>query len=169
VILSSVRKNEPGFLRSQPRMNVALTRCRKGMVVVTDKYFLQGAGKSMLLGQLCHTWSRRHDTCWIDWNAMLNNSVALPGLPLPSRPPLASSTPQQLPALTRVNEQSRFIPNTGLNSNLRASALAFVPRPLVHNSRSHGSSGGIRSVTTATPRELDDEFPPLPSATLKAR
>jgi len=31
-------------------MNVALTRCRKGMVVVTDKGFLQGKGKKTLSG-----------------------------------------------------------------------------------------------------------------------
>ena len=69
-------------------MNVALTRCKKGMVVVTDKSFLQGAGGSTLLGQLCRTWSRHHDACWIDSKAILNNSGALPGLPapVPSRP-----------------------------------------------------------------------------------
>ncbi len=65
-------------------MNVALTRCRKGMVVVTGKRFLQGMGQSTLLGKLCRTWSRRHDTCWIDWKVMLNNSGALPGLPTPA-------------------------------------------------------------------------------------
>jgi len=65
-------------------MNVALTRCCKGMVVVTDKSFLQGAGRSTLLGQLCLTWSRYHDACWIDSKAMLNNLGALPGLPAPA-------------------------------------------------------------------------------------
>jgi hypothetical protein len=115
VILSSVRTEQPGFLKSQPRMNVALTRCRKGMVVVTDKCFLQSAGRGMLLGQLCRTWSLRRDACWVDWRAMLNNSAALPGLPLPL-PPLApsrlpaSSTSQQQPALTRIGEQSRPVP-----------------------------------------------------------
>ena len=89
MILSSVRTKQAGFLKSQPRMNVALTRCRKGMVVVTDKSFLQGAGRSTLLGQLCRTWSRHHDACWIDSRAMLNNSRALPGLPAPARPPNA--------------------------------------------------------------------------------
>ena len=94
VILSSVRTKHPGFLKSQPRMNVALTRCRKGMVVVTDKSFLQGAGRSTLLGQLCHTWSRHHDACWIDSKAMLNNSGALPGLPAPAPSP-APARPRQ--------------------------------------------------------------------------
>lgn len=87
-------------------MNVALSRCRKGMVVVTNKYFLQGAGKYMLIGQLCHAWSRRRNTCWIDWNAMLNNSAVLPGLPLPLPPPPPASTSQQLPPLMRQSTPS---------------------------------------------------------------
>jgi len=87
VILSSVRTKWPGFLKSQPRMNVAMTRCRKGMVVVTDKSFLQGKGKKTLLGQLGRTWSNHHDACWIDWKVVLNNAAALPGLPLLSPPP----------------------------------------------------------------------------------
>jgi hypothetical protein len=123
VILSSVRTKQPGFLKSQPRMNVALTRCRKGMVVVTDKSFLQGAGRSTLLGQLCGAWSRHHAACWIDSRAMLNNSGALPGLPAPSpsrppngthghnlngrtpMPPLARNPPSQTrPAGTRTHQ-----------------------------------------------------------------
>ena len=93
VILSSVRTKQAGFLKSQPRMNVALTRCRKGMVVVTDKNFLQGVGRSTLLGQLCRTWSRHHDACWIDSRAMLNNSGALPGLPTPAPAPAPARPP----------------------------------------------------------------------------
>ena len=90
MILSSVRTKWPGFLKSQPRMNVAMTRCRKGMVVVTDKSFLQGKGKKTLLGQLGRTWSNHHDACWIDWKVVLNNAAALPGLPLLSPPPSPS-------------------------------------------------------------------------------
>jgi hypothetical protein len=99
-------------------MNVALTRCRKGMVVVTDKSFLQRTG-NMLLGELCYTWAQHDESCWIDWKAMLNNSAALPGLPLPLPPStplyypalavqqLALYGSQQQQALARVNEQSR--------------------------------------------------------------
>lgn len=83
VILSTVRTQRPGFLTSQPRINVALTRCRKGMVVVTNKHFLHERGKKTLLAQLCHAWLQHCDT-WIDWKVMLSNeSVALPGLPSP--------------------------------------------------------------------------------------
>jgi AAA domain len=87
VILSSVRTQKPGFLKSEPRMNVALTRCRKGMIIVTNKCFLQGAGKSTLLGKLNRAWSQHRDS-WIDWKAMLSDSehVELPGVSLP--PPI---------------------------------------------------------------------------------
>ncbi|KAI0302431.1 AAA domain-containing protein [Multifurca ochricompacta] len=78
VILSSVRTRVPGFLKSLPRTNVALTRCRKGMVVVTNKRFLQGSGKSTLLGKLCRAWSE-HGDVWIDWKLMLGKPVGLPG------------------------------------------------------------------------------------------
>ncbi|KAI0251232.1 hypothetical protein BJV78DRAFT_497009 [Lactifluus subvellereus] len=71
----------PGFLKSLPRMNVALTRCRKGMVVVTNRSFLQGSGKSTLLGKLCYTWSE-HREVWINWQTMLGMAVDLPGIPL---------------------------------------------------------------------------------------
>jgi AAA domain len=108
VILSSVRTKQPGFLKSQPRMNVALTRCRKGMVVVTDKSFLQGAGRSTLLGQLCRTWSRHHDACWIDRNAMLNNSGALPGLPAP-----APSRPNGMMRSNNLSWRTTMPPRTG--------------------------------------------------------
>ena len=102
VILSSVRTQRPGFLKSQPRMNVALTRCRKGMVVVTDKNFLQGKGRKTLLGQLCRTWSKHYNACWKDRIAMLNNSASLPGLPAPSSrscsPSGRATTPRRSPS-----------------------------------------------------------------------
>jgi hypothetical protein len=66
-------------------MNVALTRCRKGMVVVTNKCFVQGAGRCTLLGQLCTTWSQ-HCDAWIDWKTMLNEHGELPGLSQPPSP-----------------------------------------------------------------------------------
>jgi regulator of nonsense transcripts 1 len=80
VILSSVRTRKPGFLNSLARMNVALTRCRKGMAVVTNKGFLQGPGKSTLLGKLCDFWALNCGA-WIDWKTMLSKDVGLPGIP----------------------------------------------------------------------------------------
>lgn len=79
VILSSVRTGQPGFLESLPRMNVALTRCRRGLIVVTNKNFLQSSGKSTLLGKLSHSWSLKREA-WLDWRTMLGTEVDLPGI-----------------------------------------------------------------------------------------
>jgi len=173
VILSSVRTKQPGFLKSQPRMNVALTRCRKGMVVVTDKSFLQGAGGSTLLGQLCHTWSRHH-ACWIDSNAILNNSGALPGLPgpAPSRPNgMQSHSHHNLSARTTMpprNPPSQSRTRTRTNQEPVLERLRHV-LGLSNLTYQPGAGGGVghwhvgaRSAATAVRRNLDDdEFPSL--------
>ncbi|KAI0737249.1 AAA domain-containing protein, partial [Daedaleopsis nitida] len=58
VIISTVRTTGPGFLRSLNRMNVMLTRCKAGMVVVTNRRFLTGPGRETLLGGLAQRWAR---------------------------------------------------------------------------------------------------------------
>jgi len=136
VILSSVRTKWPGFLKSQPRMNVALTRCRKGMIVVTDKSFLQGKGKKTLLGQLCHTWSKHHDACWNDWNAVLNDSVALPGLSAPSSRSNGTRSPSGRPTTPRRSPPSKA----------RAQARAQTHNGQSTPSTSAGSASGSASV-----------------------
>lgn len=170
---------QPGFLKSQPRMNVALTRCRKGMVVVSHKNFLQSAGWNTLLGQLCRTWSRYHDTCWVDWKAMLNNSRALPGLPAPTPPRpngvhshnLGGRTtmpprnpPPQTPKQTQVFPLVHMVRQrcpwaTG------AAALElsqFALRQSYNRRGGSGRHGGAQSVATVARRDLDDdEFPSL--------
>lgn len=153
MILSSVRTKRPGFLKSQPRMNVALTRCRKGMVVVTDKSFLQGKGKKTLLGKLCLTWSKHHDTCWNDWKAVLNNLVALPGLPVPS----SQSNGTHSPTTSQRNPPSQARARThngqptlstsagsasGSNSVIGSGDRRDTPRPLANAS---GQSSRRRS------------------------
>ncbi|KAK0189351.1 P-loop containing nucleoside triphosphate hydrolase protein [Armillaria mellea] len=52
VLVSIVRSRDPGFLRSEQRMNVMLTRCRRGLVVVSSRKFLLGPGRSTLVGKL---------------------------------------------------------------------------------------------------------------------
>ena len=133
-------------------MNVALTRCRKGMVVVTDRLFLQGAGRSTLLGQLCHTWSH-HRNVWIEWKAMLNGSVALPGLP--GSPSNTLQVSHAVPAPT----SSRTAP---------VSASTSTPqRPPAHtkvNERSHPHATTPRRNPPPQTTRMDETFPPLPSA-----
>ncbi|KAL1685650.1 AAA domain-containing protein, partial [Schizophyllum commune] len=52
VLVSMVRTETPGFLKSLPRLNVLLTRCRRGMVIVTSPTFLSGPGRELLLADL---------------------------------------------------------------------------------------------------------------------
>ncbi|KAK0468901.1 hypothetical protein IW261DRAFT_1294494, partial [Armillaria novae-zelandiae] len=52
IIVSVVRCWNPGFLRSDERMNVMLTCCRRGLVVVSNRNVLLGAGKPTLVGRL---------------------------------------------------------------------------------------------------------------------
>ncbi|KAJ6576605.1 P-loop containing nucleoside triphosphate hydrolase protein [Mycena vulgaris] len=52
VILSTVRTEKIGFLAEVRRVNVMLSRCKKGMVICTNRTFLQGAAKDSLVGLL---------------------------------------------------------------------------------------------------------------------
>ncbi|KAL1713377.1 AAA domain-containing protein, partial [Schizophyllum commune] len=52
VLVSMVRTENAGFLKSLPRLNVLLTRCRRGMVIVTSPTFLSGPGRELLLADL---------------------------------------------------------------------------------------------------------------------
>jgi hypothetical protein len=146
VILSSVRTKWPGFLKSQPRMNVALTRCRKGMVVVTDKSFIQGKGKKTLLGQLCGTWSKHHDACWNDWKAVLNNSVALPGLPAPSSRSNGASSPSGRATTPRRHPPSRTRTQTRTHNGQPTLSTS------TGSASSSASGSGDRTTTTAVRR-----------------
>jgi hypothetical protein len=143
VILSSVRTKQPGFLNSQPRMNVALTRCRKGMVVVTDKNFLKGKGKKTLLGQLCSTWSKHHNDCWNDWNDVVNNSAPLPGLPAPSSPPKGSSGRATTPRRKSPSSQARAQARTHNGQVTPSASAASVS----------GSGSGGRTTKPAVRRD----------------
>jgi hypothetical protein len=172
-------------------MNVALTRCRKGMVVVADKSFLQGAGRSTLLGQLCRTWSRHHDACWIDSKAMLNNSGALPGLPAPAPPrpngmhgnnlswrttmPPRSPPPSQTRTQARTHQdqapplaRATLSPRTEhWRRTLATTAASREAARLILSQWGLGGSGGHGGAQSARPatwvrRDLDDdEFPSL--------
>jgi hypothetical protein len=81
VIVSVVRTERAGFLKSLERMNVMLTRCKKGMIIVTNKNFLQRDGRCTLLGRLADAWSS-DPNAWTTRNAVLNGAADLPGVPL---------------------------------------------------------------------------------------
>ncbi|GLB40322.1 putative AAA domain containing protein [Lyophyllum shimeji] len=52
IIISLVRSFELGFLINLRRTNVMLTRCKKGMFIVSSRKFLKGKGASTLVGAL---------------------------------------------------------------------------------------------------------------------
>ena len=86
VIVSLVRSTRPGFLSSVRRMNVMLTRCRRGLVIVSSQAFLGpgGKGSDTLLGKLVQHWKTKYNQTWVDWNSVLNASVDLPGVIRPN-------------------------------------------------------------------------------------
>ncbi|KAJ6576608.1 P-loop containing nucleoside triphosphate hydrolase protein [Mycena vulgaris] len=61
VILSTVRTEKIGFLAEVRRVNVMLSRCKKGMVICTNRTFLQGAAKDSLVGLLA---SEMGESAW---------------------------------------------------------------------------------------------------------
>ncbi|KIK52417.1 hypothetical protein GYMLUDRAFT_967551 [Collybiopsis luxurians FD-317 M1] len=62
-------------------MNVMLTRCRKGMVIVFSRSFLRGAASRTLLGQLCaYLTVKEGPKTWVDAGDVLNMRVDLPGV-----------------------------------------------------------------------------------------
>ncbi|KIK52415.1 hypothetical protein GYMLUDRAFT_233460 [Collybiopsis luxurians FD-317 M1] len=61
-------------------MNVMLTRCRRGMVIVSGRSFLQGVASRTLLGKLCAYWTTQEGPkTWVDAGDVLNTRVDLPG------------------------------------------------------------------------------------------
>ncbi|KAJ3882090.1 AAA domain-containing protein, partial [Lentinula edodes] len=56
VVLSVVRSAHVGFLHSPQRMNVMLTRCRRGMVIVSSQSFLEGVARDTLVGKISAYW-----------------------------------------------------------------------------------------------------------------
>jgi hypothetical protein len=81
VIISVVRTTGPGFLSSQNRVNVMLTRCKAGMVIVTNKIFLRTGAQYTLLGRLAQYWAKHHgeSNTWTDWKQIVEMKANMPG------------------------------------------------------------------------------------------
>ncbi|KAJ7707594.1 AAA domain-containing protein [Mycena rosella] len=52
IIISIVRTEKIGFLAEQRRVNVMLSRCKKGMRICTSRAFVEGNAKDSLVGLL---------------------------------------------------------------------------------------------------------------------
>ncbi|KAF8317738.1 P-loop containing nucleoside triphosphate hydrolase protein [Clavulina sp. PMI_390] len=59
IIVSVVRTDRVGFLNDQRRLNVMLSRCKKAMIIVANRAFLEGKGKSTLVGVMAEEFSDR--------------------------------------------------------------------------------------------------------------
>ncbi|EAU85577.1 hypothetical protein CC1G_06290 [Coprinopsis cinerea okayama7 len=55
IIISLVRSDKLGFLQESRRVNVMLTRCKRGMVICTSRHFVQSIAKGSLVGKLAAT------------------------------------------------------------------------------------------------------------------
>jgi hypothetical protein len=83
VIISVARTTGPGFLSSQNRVNVMLTRCRAAMIVVTNRVFLRTTGAQYtLLGGLARYWAKHHgeSKTWTDWKDVVEQRANMPGV-----------------------------------------------------------------------------------------
>ena len=97
VLVSVVRTNKSGFLKSQNRMNVMLSRCRAGMVIVTNRAFLRTDGQHTMLGSLSKYWERLYgeSKTWADWKLVAEQKADMPGAPGLHR--AAITTPISIP------------------------------------------------------------------------
>ncbi|KAF9007589.1 P-loop containing nucleoside triphosphate hydrolase protein [Cyathus striatus] len=75
IIVSLVRSEKLGFLSQRCRMNVMLTRCKKGMLICTSRSFIRNVASGSLVGELETTLG---ESCWISSSAVLNNACKLP-------------------------------------------------------------------------------------------
>jgi AAA domain len=113
VILSIVRTTGPGFLVSQNRSNVMLTRCKAGLVIVTNRIFLRTTGAQYtLLGNLARHWTQRHgdSKTWRDWKEIAEHKADMPGAPIPRRSNTSTINTTTSLAAPRPPPPSRVVP-----------------------------------------------------------
>jgi hypothetical protein len=73
-----------------------LTRCKAGMVIVSNRVFLRTGSQRTLLGRLAQHWVKRHgeSNTWTDWRDIAEMKADMPGAPGRHRaiPPSANAT-----------------------------------------------------------------------------
>ena len=126
VIVSVVRSLHSGFLRSRNRMNVLLTRCRQGLVIVSSRLFLdKGSGSNTLLGRLLAYWQSNYPRkTWIDWRSVAAATVDLPGF-LRIKDSLEVHLPT-IYSVTMPHTPKKFIPPPSQQIT-QVDALSFPP------------------------------------------
>ncbi|KAF9461708.1 hypothetical protein BDZ94DRAFT_1167246, partial [Collybia nuda] len=118
VLISVVRSSIPGFMTSLNRMNVMLTWCQAGFVIVTSCSFMQGGGSNTLLGRLSRHWEKyRGDDAWIKWRSIASEQVDLPGAPGRNKTSNPLSFSNRVPATVSISPQ--HVPSLPNSSSVR--------------------------------------------------
>lgn len=60
-----------GFMKETRRMNVMLTRCKKGMIILTSRAFIETKASSSLVGTLAKTLGPK---AWLELGHVLSNN-----------------------------------------------------------------------------------------------
>ena len=118
-----------------------LTRCKAGLVIVTNRVFLRTTGAQYtLLGSLAQYWAKRHGELktWTDWKDVAELKADMPGVLGPRRVIASFARDAVVPTTT-------ITPKPGPPNNLRPSMTQSVRTGL----KSAESSPGM------------DEFPAL--------
>ena len=91
-------------------MNVLLTRCRRGLVVVSGRSFLDtGSGSDTLLGWLVGYWQSKYpQRTWIDWRSVAGASVDLPGA-AGTKPASLKDHPRAIYSVTMPHTPKKFV------------------------------------------------------------
>lgn len=126
IIISVVRTKSPGFLVSKQRMNVMLSRCKNGMIIVSNTSFLLDGrrGGNTLVGKLANHWQDSGNPLqsqeWVTRQQVFSKTAALPGFPAStSAVPSSTGALRYIPKPTLIRSEHRTIPMTKVNIVLR--------------------------------------------------
>ncbi|GLB44387.1 putative nuclear-transcribed mRNA catabolic process, nonsense-mediated decay [Lyophyllum shimeji] len=183
VLVSVVRSgHQPGFLASTNRMNVLLTRCRRGLVVVSSRSFLRDGGRNTLLGRLeRHYMDLKGESAWVDWKLVMQGKADLPSALGPKRekslgtvlPRVHGAPPYYSPLSagpTKAFDTRSLFPPQLPKVETRASLLAVNAASAWASHTSHAldpsptSPGTPTSPGPLTPTDYEADFPGLPMA-----
>lgn len=97
------------------RSNVMLTRCKAGMIIVSNQGFLMfGGAQHTLLGHLSQHWLGAGRS-WIDWREVAEGKATMPGVPV------HACKPQVIPTQTELQT----------SPSLRSSSQDWIQREMV--------------------------------------
>ena len=131
-----------------------LTRCRKGLVIVSSKSFLRTGGKKTLLGKLEQEWVKRlGNTAWVDWRQVAGG----PGkckLPHSQDTVTMGPTPVVTPTLYRPPLPTALSPPITPPTSPRQARVSIQPPLNVSGIQERQRSPYSYATTSAVPEQL---------------